>query len=123
MADLSVFGANQLLDWQLATGNPVRPDQIYAALYLGPHLEVSGSGYSRQPITFSTAENGSTSNVATVSFTAVGAGWGDIVYIGLLDAATGGNLLWQGLITNGPKTAENGDTLDIQFGALTVLIT
>jgi len=122
MADLSVFGANQLLDWQLATGNPTRPSQIFAALYLNPNVEVSGGGYSRKAISFDPASNGSTSNTATVSFTAVGAGWGDVAYIGLLDSATGGNLLWQGVITNGPKTAENGDTLDIQFGALTVMV-
>jgi len=122
MADLSTHGANRLLTW-LMTGNSVaRPSSIYAALYTSASSEVSGNGYARQTMTFSNGSNRGTSNTSTANFTASGGNWGNITHLGLFDAASGGNLLWQGAAVPGPKLIENGDTLVVQSGAVTIAV-
>jgi len=122
MADLSTHGANRVLTW-LMTGNSVaRPAAIYAALFTSPTVEVSGNGYARQAITFSNGANRGTSNTSTANFTATGGNFGNITHVGLFDAATNGNLIWQGPVASGSKLIENGDTLVIQSGAVVISV-
>jgi len=122
MADLSTNGANRFLTWMMTQTNVARPATIRAALFTSATNEVSGNGYSRQNITFSNGANRGTSNTNTVNFTATGGNWGTISHIGLYDAQTGGNLLWQGPVAGGGKLIENGDTLVIQTGAITITV-
>jgi len=122
MADLSTHGANRFLTWMMTQTNVARPSTIRAALFTSPTNEVSGNGYSRQNITFSNGSNRGTSNTNTVNFTATGGNFGTITHIGLFDAQTNGNLLWQGPIVGGGKLIENGDTLVIQTGSVTITV-
>jgi len=122
MADLSTHAANRFLTWMM-TGNAVtRPSSIHAAAFTSPSAEVSGNGYARQTLTFSNGTNRGTSNTSTATFTASGGNWGNITHIGLFDAASGGNLLWQGPVASGSKLIENGDELVIQAGSVTISV-
>jgi len=96
MAHLSTNGANRFLTWMMTSNSVARPSAIYAAAFTSPTSEVSGNGYSRKAVTFSNGNNRSTSNTSSAEFTASGGNWGTVKYIGLFDAATGGQLLWQG---------------------------
>ena len=123
MAALSDYAEKLLLDWMMTTGSATRPTAWYVALYTaapsdsGGGTEVSGSGYSRQSVTFAAASTpgGTTSNTGAVSFTASGGSWGTITHMGIHTASTGGNLLWHGALT-ASKTVGDGDTLEFAIG-------
>lgn len=123
MAALSDYAEKLLLDWAMTTGSATRPTAWYVALYTaapddtGGGTEVSGSGYSRQAVTFGAASSpgGTTSNTGAVTFTASGGSWGTVSHIGIHDASTAGNLLWHGSMT-ASKSVADGDTLEFSIG-------
>ena len=129
MAALSDHAEALLLDWLMTTGSATRPTAWYVALYTaapsdsGGGTEVSGSGYSRQSVTFdaATSPGGTTSNSGDVSFTAAGGNWGTITHIGIFDASTSGNLLWHGSMT-ASKVVNDGDTLQFSTGNIDLTI-
>ena len=79
-------------------------------------------GYSRVTLSFATAAGGSsaTDAAATVGPCA-NANWGTITHIAVMDASTGGNVLFYGAVTTS-KTIEVGDTFQISSGNLTVTL-
>ena len=123
MSALSDHAEALLLDWLMTTGSATRPTAWYVALYTaapsdsGGGTEVSGSGYSRQSVTFDAASSpgGTTSNASAASFTASGGNWGTITHMGIFDASTAGNLLWHGSLS-ASKTVNDGDTLEFAIG-------
>jgi hypothetical protein len=123
MAALSNYAEKLLLDWAMTTGSATRPTAWYVALYTaapddtGGGTEVSGSGYSRQAVTFGAASSpgGTTSNTGAVTFTASGGSWGTVSHIGIFDNSSGGNLLWHGSMT-ASKSVADGDTLEFSIG-------
>jgi hypothetical protein len=129
MAALSDYAEKLLLDWSMTTGSATRPTAWYVALYTaapsdsGGGTEVSGSGYSRQSVTFDAASSpgGTTSNNNTVSFTASGGNYGTVTHIGIHTASTGGQLLWHGAMT-ASKTVNDGDTLEFSIGNIDLTI-
>ena len=129
MAALSDHAEALLLDWLMTTGSATRPTAWYVALYTaapsdsGGGTEVSGSGYSRQAVTFDAASSpgGTTSNTGAVSFTASGGSFGTVTHIGIFDAVSGGNLLWHGAMT-ASKTVADGDTLEFSIGNIDLTI-
>jgi len=122
LADLSTHAANRALTWLMTGSSVARPASIYVGAFTSPSTEVSGNGYARQTLTFSNGSNRGASNTSTANFTASGGPWGTITHLGLFDAATGGNLLWQGPLVSGAKLIENNDTLVVQAGNVTVLL-
>ncbi|GAA0491352.1 hypothetical protein GCM10008986_16820 [Salinibacillus aidingensis] len=105
---------------------------VYLALFTsapgedGTGTEVSGGGYSRQPITFGAptddgAGSMQTSNSAAVEFPIASADWGIITHMGLYDAETGGNLLDFGSLNSTANIQENNQFL-INVGDYTVKI-
>ena len=129
MAALSDHSEALLLDWLMTTGSATRPTAWYVALYTaapsdsGGGTEVSGSGYTRQSVTFdaATSPGGTTSNSGDVSFTAAGGNWGTITHIGIFDASSAGNLLWHGAMT-ASKVVNDGDTLQFSAGNIDLTI-
>jgi hypothetical protein len=125
MSALSDYAEKLLLDWLMTTGSATRPTSWYVALFTaapsdsGGGTEVSTGGYSRQSVTFSAGSSpgGTTSNSGSVSFTASGANYGTVTYIGIFDASTSGNLLWHGALT-ASRTVNDGDTLSFSSGAI-----
>jgi hypothetical protein len=129
MAALSDYAEKLLLDWAMTTGSATRPTAWYVALYTaapsdsGGGTEVSTGGYARQAVTFGAASSpgGTTSNTGAVSFTASGANYGTVTHIGIIDNASGGNLLWHGALT-ASKTVNDGDTLEFSIGNIDLTI-
>lgn len=86
----------------------------------GGGTEVSGSNYSRVTTAagdWNSAASGSTSNANAITFPVPSGSWGTVTHFGLFDAATVGNLLWWGSLTNS-KTIGSGDTASFAAGAL-----
>ncbi len=116
----STYLANEILDHVLGGGDYSRPATVYCALYTtlpdadgSGGTEVTGGSYARVAITnngtnFPAAAAGQKSNGAAITFPAPSADWGAVVGAALLDASSGGNLLYIGPFSI-PKTINNGD--------------
>jgi hypothetical protein len=124
---MSNYLENKLLDATLRNTSYTSPATVYMALYSTVNTattagtELSGNGYSRQAITFGTAAaSGSISSTANVSFTASGGNWSAAVSSAIVDASSGGNVLYY---YNGPaRTVLDGETLTFESGDITVII-
>lgn len=97
-----------------------------ATLYASLHMddpgdtganEVSGGSYARRSVTLAAAANKGTSNSAMLEWTNMPAV--TVSYVGLWDAATGGNFLWGGQLAQA-KTLYAGDTFRIAVGDLDI---
>lgn len=87
----------------------------------GTGTEVSGGSYARTAASFATA-SGTSGLVATdadVTFPTATATWGVVGWIGLWDAASGGNMLYHTAL-DASKTIDSGDIFKITTGNLTV---
>lgn len=90
--------------------------------------EPVGNNYARQSLTnnltnFPAASGGAKSNgVAITGWSASGGNWGTVTHLGILDAATSGNMLaWADLTV--AKTINDGDTAEIPIGDLDITLT
>jgi hypothetical protein len=125
---MSDYLEGQVIAHLFRTATFTKPPALYIALFTvtpsdsGGGTEVTGGSYARvarAPLDANwaapTGGNGTTSNVAAVTFPTPTANWGTIVAIGIFDASTSGNLLlWGPLVTS--KTVNNGDAAP-SFGA------
>ncbi len=89
----------------------------------GTEVSTSGTGYARQQVTgWDVPAAGATQNTAAINgWVAATAAWGNIRYIGIYDALTGGNLLFWGQLTD-DKQVDLGDTFSIAAGALDITL-
>lgn len=129
MSAASDYLEDALLDHVLGGTTYTQPTTLYVGLYTAstglesnsPSAEVSGGSYARQSATFAAASSGSASTNATVTFPAATANWGTITHVAVLDASSGGNVLFHGAVTSS-KTIETGDTFQISSGNLTITL-
>lgn len=126
MAEISNYLENALINGTLRGTTYTAPSAVYVALFTsdptdaGTGTEVSGGGYARQVATFAAPSNGATVNSAAVEFPQATANWGTIGWLGLYDAATGGNLLYHTALTTA-KTIDTGDIF--KFAASSISVT
>ena len=102
------------------------PSTLYLALFTtdssesATGTEVSGGGYARQTVTFTTS-GATTSNDADVEFPTATASYGTVVAVAVMDASTGGNMLaYAGLSTD--KTIDTGDVFRVPSGDLDITL-
>lgn len=144
MAAMSDYLENKLIDAFFRAQAFSMPATIHVALYTAAPsdsaagTEVTGGSYARVAVTSSLANwagtqaagsatassgtGGTTSNNAAITFPAPTANWGSITHFALMDAPTGGNMLFLGAL-NTAKTVNSGDAAP-QFaaGALSIQI-
>ena len=120
----SNYLAGEILD-DVFSGNAFTPPgTFYLALYTsaptaaGGGTELSGTGYVRQTVAFTTTAQQS-SNTAAVEFPTATADWGTIVAVGVFDASTSGNLLAFGNLT-ASKSIVSGAVLRVPAGDLDI---
>ena len=123
MSSFTNYLENAVLNHVFKNSPYTSPTTVYLALFTvsptdaGGGTEVTGGGYARQAVTFSTATTGSNNNTAAVNFTAAGANFGTIVASAYFDALTGGNMLaWDG---SGSSVINDGDTLQFPINNCT----
>ena len=121
---LSNYLANEILD-DVFSGNAYSPPgTFYLALYTsapsaaGGGTELSGNGYTRKTVAFTTTAQQSTNSGAVEFPTATGS-WGTIVAVGVFDASTSGNLLCYASLSSS-KTITTGDVLRVPAGDLDI---
>jgi len=132
MSAASDYLENKVLDHVLTSTGYTAPVTRYIGLFLNTSGnaatnleagtltdEVSGGSYARQTVTFGAASAGQSATNATVTFTTATANWGTITHVAVMDAVSGGNVLFWGAVTTS-KTIETGDTFQISSGNLTI---
>jgi hypothetical protein len=124
--NLTDFLENELLDHSLGVGSWTMPAVVKLALFTADPTdtgdltnEITGGAYARQTVAFTAAGGGSTSNDADVTFPQATADWGTVTHIGVMNATTGGTMLWHGQLTT-PKTVGSGDTFKVPTGDLDI---
>jgi hypothetical protein len=122
--NLTDFAENLLLVWHLTTGNATRPTAWYLGVGTGNTDtgltgEPSGNGYSRQSVAFTVTTDTATNSGAITFGPNTTSNWGTMASVAIFDAATSGNCLWAGSLTDA-KAIAVGDSLTIAAGALTV---
>lgn len=127
MSEMSNYLEDALINATLRATNFTAPATVYVGLYLtdptdaNSGTEVSGGSYARTAVTFGAPSNGASTNSAAVEFPQCTATWGTVAFIGILDAATSGNLLYHTPLDTS-KTIENGDIFKIAIGSLSVTL-
>lgn len=129
MAGLTNFGEDLVLDWLFTAGAATRPTSWHVSLYtVAPTestggTEVSGGSYARVATSFTVSGTAPTtaSNTAAVEFAEASATWGTVVAAGIMDAASGGNLIAYATLTT-PKAIDTGDVLRFNAGALDITL-
>lgn len=132
MSAASDFLENELLDHVLDNAAYTSPTTVYLALFTAdtgletnsPSAECQtpgANGYSRVALSFAAAAGGSSATDTAATVGPATANWGTISHIAVMDATTGGNVLFYGAVTTS-KTIETGDTFQISSGNLTVTL-
>jgi hypothetical protein len=127
MAEMSNFLENALINATLRNTSYTSPSVVYVGLYTSDPTdantgtEVSGGSYARTAVTFGVPSNGVSTNSAAVEFPQATGNWGTVTHIGILDAATSGNLLYH-TILDVAKTIDSGDIFKIAIGSLSVTL-
>jgi hypothetical protein len=134
MAAMSDYLEVEIRKHIFRTGSFTKPSALYVALYTaapsdsGGGTEVSGGSYARvqrDPLdanwTGASSTDGLTDNAAAITFPTATGSWGTVTHVGILDASSGGNLLFHGALT-ASKTVASGDTFSFAIGALDVTL-
>jgi hypothetical protein len=119
----SIASANLVLNFILGGAAATAPSARYLSLHTGDPgstgaSEATGSGYSRQAVTWNAAAAKAATNSNALSQTLSGA-LGPITFLGVWDASTAGTFLY-GLTVTSAKTYANGDSWTVAIGALTL---
>jgi hypothetical protein len=129
MAEMSNYLENALLNATLNATTYTAPATVYVSLWTSnpgddaSGTEVSGGSYARTSVSFATASgtSGNVLNDADVTFPTATASWGTVGWIGINDAATGGNLLYHTALDTA-KAIDSGDIFKIATGNLSVTL-
>lgn len=121
MSKMSDYLEQNLRKHLFRTGSYTKPTNLYISLHTADPTdaasgaEVSGGGYARvqrDPLdanwTAPDTTGGLTDNAADIVFPTPTANWGTITHFAIWDAASAGNMLVYGALTNA-KTVNNGD--------------
>lgn len=141
MSAKSDYLENLMLDHLFRTRTWSKPTNVWVGLLTaapndaGGGTEVSGGSYARVQVSCADASwtgthgsasgnssgtGGQISNANAITFPAPSANWGEATHFGIYDAASSGNLLYHGALTQ-PKTINSGDAApSFPAGALTI---
>lgn len=116
----------EILDHVFGGAAYTAPTTLYLGLYTaapsdtGGGTEVSGGSYARQSVAFTVTGN-TASNTSAIEFPTATASWGTVVYVGVFDSLSGGNLMaYAALTTN--KAIDTGDVLRVPAGDLDITL-
>jgi len=118
--------ANQIANVTVRNGTYTTPGNVYAALYTtvlsatGTGTEVVGNGYSRQLTTFTSPVDSTVESTGNVTFTCSGNAWPLVQAFAIVDASTGGNMMYYKNIS--ARNVKPGDTVIFDAGDISITI-
>lgn len=95
------------------------PTTVYIGLFAGSS-EVTGGGYTRQPITFGEPTNGVITNDTEIRFPIASSDWGTITSGVVFDSETGGNRLADAGSIGDPQEVKANQQFSIPVGNYTI---
>jgi hypothetical protein len=114
------------LQYLLTTDSVTRPTAWYVGLFTSDPTdtgaagtEVSGFDYARTAATFTVSGDTATNSAAVEFPAASGGNWGTIGWIGIMDAASGGNMIIHSAL-DVAKAINDGDVFRIPTGDLDI---
>ena len=116
----------EILDHVFAGAAYTAPSTKYLALFTGAPgetgggTEVSGGGYARQTVAFTTSGN-TTSNNAAVEYPTATANYGTVTHVAVFDASSSGNMMAYAALSSN-KTIETGDVFRVPSGDLDITL-
>lgn len=126
MGSFTDYWENEILDHIFGKGS-YAPPTIYVGLSMADPLddasglaEPSGNGYARAQTSASdwnAASGGSIDNANDITLAQATGSWGTITHFALFDAATGGNMLAHGDLSQS-KAIDSSDTARFEAGDL-----
>ena len=123
----SNFLETEILDHVFAGAAYTAPTTKYLALFTaladgeaGSVTEVTGGGYARQTVAFTTSGN-TTSNNAAVEYPTATANYGTVTHVAVFDASTSGNMMAYAALSSN-KTIETGDVFRVPSGDLDITL-
>ena len=123
---ISNYLANAVINAAVRNTAYTSPTTAYVALFTTTNTpgtagtELTGTGYSRQTVAFNAPSGGATASSGSVTFTA-GANWTPVVSIAVMDASSGGNVLWYKNITT--QIVNSGQSITLTAGNITLTVT
>ena len=121
------FLETEILDHVFAGAAYTAPTTKYLALFTaladgeaGSVTEVTGGGYARQSVAFTTSGN-TTSNNAAVEYPTATANYGTVTHVAVFDASTSGNMMAYAALSSN-KTIETGDVFRVPSGDLDITL-
>lgn len=127
MPALGTYAENAVVNALLRNMPITWPTAWFLALYLtnptanNTGTEISGVSYVRQPILFGPPSGGALANTTDIAFPLAGSSWGNVAYAAILDASTGGNLLFYGPMV-ASRFINSGDVLKFLTGNVQVTV-
>ena len=94
--DFSNYLADALIDATVRKTTYTTPTQTYVALYTSDPTknntgtEVSGTTYTRFPLTMDAPDDGVTQNTSEMEWAVATTVWGTITHVGIMDASVAG---------------------------------
>jgi len=134
---LSDYAENKILSHSVGKATWAAISNVYIALYkVTPNENTNGeeiatlegavsTNYSRLQTTadsWADPTGGSITNSQTLSFGPASVPWGDVEGVAVLDASTGGNIIWYGTFTS-PRAIAAGEKLIFDPGAFVLSLT
>lgn len=126
MSDMTNYLEQKLLEATVNNKTFTGPRNLYVGLYTSDPTEngtagteVNNSRYERQVIIFTEPISSVVSNTNTIKFDATEESYGNITHVGVLDAQTGGNMLFYKALQSAIVAGE-GVGIRIQQGSLTI---
>ena len=121
------FLETEILDHVFAGAAYTAPTTKYLALFTaladgeaGSVTEVTGGGYARQTVAFTTSGN-TTSNNAAVEYPTATANYGTVTHVAVFDASSSGNMMAYAALSSN-KTIETGDVFRVPSGDLDITL-
>jgi len=126
---ITTYQANIVLSQWFTNTAGSYPATYYVGLYIGDPsvsgVEPVGNAYARTGVVrvggWSTPSGGVTSNVSAITFPESSGTWGTITHVGILDASSGGNLLYYQALTTS-RTVSGLTTVNFPAGQFTITL-
>jgi len=127
--DFTNYLADRLVKATVGTVAWTTPTQVYLALYTTDPTkdgyssgEVDQASYNRQEVTFTDPVDGVSTNAGQIDWNTATSNWGDVGWISIMDAPSGGFMLYFKALDNA-KEILSGDQFKIDAGKLNLTLT
>ena len=127
--DFTNYLANRLVKATVGDVSYTAPDKVYLALYTEDPTkagkgdsEVDQASYTRKEVTFTEPVDGVSTNASKIEWGTATSNWGNVSYIGVLDSASSGFMLYFTVLDN-PKEILSGDQFVINVDQLKLTLT